>query len=256
MSLITYKWLTATIVAITTLLAGFASLHFIRRYQRILEVGDALADGIFLGAAIFHLFPNALRSLIPHFGVLMAYVAALVLVGCGFLLLYFLECFLIQREKDTASSIHASAWMLASMLAVHAFIAGAALGISNNVADVSIILIAILAHKGFESFALAVGLHRSWRDSFKTKIILFCFAFVTPLGIVLASLVESFFYAQTADLITSFFSSFAAGTFLYIGTLHVGHDHFHAQMDARSRYSKVLATIFGIVIMGVIAIWV
>lgn len=256
MSLTTYKWLTAFIVAIITLLAGFASLHFIRRYQRILEVGDAFADGIFLGAAAFHLFPGALHGLMPHFGFVMTYVVTLLLVGCGFSLLYLLECFVIRREREETTVTHTSTWMLVSMLSVHAFTAGAALGISDTLANVSIILIAILAHKGFESFALAVGLHRSWRDSCKTKIILLCFALVTPLGIVLASMIESFFQTKTADLITSVFSSFAAGTFLYIGTLHVSHDHFHPQMDTRSCYYKVLPTIFGIVIMGVLAIWV
>ncbi|WP_423062844.1 hypothetical protein [Candidiatus Paracoxiella cheracis] len=55
MSLIFYKWLTAGILAVITLSAGLASLHFIRRNQQLLEIGDAFADGIFLGAAVFHL---------------------------------------------------------------------------------------------------------------------------------------------------------------------------------------------------------
>lgn len=256
MSLISYKWLTAAIVVAITLVAGFASLHFIRRYQRLLEIGDAFADGIFLGAGAFHLFPHALQGLVPELGVMLAYTVAIILVIAGFSFLYFLERFLIQREASGAAAAQVSAWTLAAMLSAHAFIAGAALGISNTIASVSIIFIAILAHKVFETFALAVGLHRSWKDNTKTKAILFFFSFVTPLGIVLASIVEQFFQATTADLITSFFSSFAAGTFFYIGTLHVSHDHFHAQMDTRNRYYKVLATISGFIIMAVAAIWV
>jgi len=256
MSLIGYKWLIAALVATITLVAGFASLHFIRRYQRLLEIGDAFADGIFLGAGAFHLFPDALQGLIPELGAMLAYAVAIILVVIGFSFLYFLERFLIRRQHTGAAATQLSAWTLAAILSAHAFIAGAALGISNTIASVSIILIAILAHKVFETFALAVGLHRSWKDNTETKVILFLFAFVTPLGIVLASIVEGFFQATTAELMTSFFSSFAAGTFFYLGTLHVSHDHFHAQTDTRNRYYKVLATISGIIIMAVAAIWV
>lgn len=256
MSIIFYKWLTAGILAVITLCAGFASLHFIRRNQRLLEIGDAFADGIFLGAAVFHLFPNALHGLISQLSVSLAYILAVLLVMAGFSFLYFLERLFVRHDNELTTASHVSAWMLAGMLSAHAFIAGAALGISDTITSVSIIFIAILAHKVFESFALAVGLHRSWRDSPKTKIILLYFALVTPLGILLGSVVETLFQAKTADLITSFFSAFAAGTFLYIGTLHVSHDHFHAQMDTRNRYYKILASLSGIVIMGIIAIWV
>ena len=255
MSLIIYKWLAATLITLITLISGFASLHFIRRYQRFLQIGDALADGIFLGAAAFHLFPNTLEGLSGHFDLLNTYLIALLFVFCGFLLLYLSERLLIYHEPEHKRPVNMSAWMLAGILSIHAFIAGAALGISDTIASVSILFIAILAHKGFESFALALELHRNWHKSYKTKITLFFFAFVTPLGIVLASMIERLFTTQTANLITCLFSSFAAGSFIYIGTLHMGHDHFHPHMDTSSRYYKMLLTIAGMVAMGVIAIW-
>ena len=144
--------------------------------------------------------------------------------------------------------------MLVGILSVHAFIAGVALGISDMMTNVSVLLIAILAHKGFESFALMMGLHRSLKKEKKIKGILWAFTFVTPLGIILAALVQTFFQTQTANLITSLFSGFAAGSFLYIGTLHVGHNHFHPPRAPMKGYEKILTTLIGIATMGIVAI--
>ncbi|WP_100622691.1 ZIP family metal transporter [Candidatus Coxiella mudrowiae] len=259
MLLFAYKGLSALIIAIVTLTAGFASLHFIRRYQHLLSMGDAFADGIFLGAAVFHLFPDAVQRLSNKLSALSSYVLVIVLMGCVFLLLFSLERSIILREKQrqiisAEQMCTASAWMLTGILSAHAFIAGAALGISDSASIVSILLIAILAHKGFESFALMIGLHRGIKKEKKIKVILWAFTFVTLFGIIVAAFIESFLQTQTAAIITSLFSAFAAGSFFYIGTLHGGYEHFHPPRDSLKRYQKVLATSLGIVAMGIVAI--
>lgn len=262
MSLFAYKGLIALITAIVTLTVGFASLHFIRRYQHLLSMGDALADGIFLGAAIFHLFPIAVQGLANEVGVLSFYIVIIVIIlmACGFLLLFSLECSIILREKQRQNTsvkqtCTASAFMLTGILSIHAFITGATLGISDMASTVSILSIAILSHKGFESFALMMGLHRSIRKEMKTKAILWAFTFITPIGIIVAAFIESFFQAQMASVIISLFSAFAAGSFFYIGTLHGGHEHFHPPRGPLKRYQKALATFFGIIAMGIVVIW-
>ncbi|WP_304985471.1 ZIP family metal transporter [Coxiella-like endosymbiont] len=260
MSLFAYKGLIALIISIVTLTAGFASLHFIRHYQHLLSIGDAFADGIFLGAAVFHLFPDAVQGLLNELSALSSCVLVIVLMGCGFLLLFSLERSIILQEKQRQiisfkQMCTASAWMLIGILSVHAFIAGAALGISDSISVVSILLIAILAHKAFESFALMIGLHRGIKKEKKIKVILWAFTLVTPFGIIVAAFIESFLQTQTAAIITSLFSAFAAGSFFYIGTLHAGHEHFHPPRDSLKRYQKVLATSLGIIAMGIVAIW-
>ena len=68
----------------------------------------------------------------------------------------------------------ASGLMLVSTLSVPcAFITGSALGASDTMSNVSILLIAILAHKGFESFALMIGLYRILKKM-KKKLEVFC----------------------------------------------------------------------------------
>ena len=200
MPLIDYKWLAAALIAVTTLVAGFGSLHFIRRYQRFLQIGDAFADGIFLGAAAFHLFPNAVHGLGEYFTLLPALAFSLLTIAGGFFLLFFLERLIIRRETQPGIACTASAWMLIGILSVHAFITGAALGISNTTISVSVLFFAILAHKGFESFALVIGLHRGWKKRYKVKLALFYFAFVTPLGVVLAAFLETLYQTQTVKL--------------------------------------------------------
>lgn len=255
MSLMNYKWVTAGIITIVTFFTGFASLHFIKRYQRLLQIGDTFADGIFLGAAAFHLFPNAIRGLLLRFSALYALLFAFLFAACGFLLLFFLERWLMRREAEHLSTTTAGTWILAGVLSVHALIAGAALGISDTVMSISVLFIAILAHKGFESFALAMSLHRRWQHEIQPKVILFCFSFMTPIGIVLASLIGNSLQNVSADFLTSIFSAFAAGTFFYIGTLHATHNHFDPRVDPTSRYYKLLATFAGIGVMGVLAVW-
>ena len=256
MSLLDYKWITAGVIALLTLLAGFASLHFIKRYQRFLQMGDAFADGIFLGVAAFHLFPDAIHGLASQWTLLPAIVLAFLLCGGGFILLFFLERWIIDHEVAHFSTSTTPAWILAGILSVHAFITGAALGMADTTLGVTVLFLAIIMHKAFESFALAIGLHRRWKHRFQTKVILLCFTFMTPLGIGAASLIAGSLQTATADLLTSIFSAFASGTFLYIGTLHATHNHFDRKIDPTHRYYKFLATFAGIVVMGGLSLWV
>lgn len=262
MSLFTYKWLTAVIIALITLVSGLASLRFIHRYQHFLAIGDSVADGIFLGAATFHLFPNAIKNFPFGFLAPVSYLIAFLLMISGFFLLFFLERTIIHREKKRHHKMtdehicRASAWMLVGILSVHAFIAGAVLGISDTMRTVSILLIAILAHKGFESFALMMGLHRSLEKEAQMSRILAAFTLVTPLGIILtAFFLNSYLHTEVADIIIVLFSAFATGSFLYIGTLHGDHNHFHPPAPTQ-RYKKIMATVGGITAMGIVAIWV
>ncbi|PMB54606.1 ZIP family metal transporter [Coxiella endosymbiont of Rhipicephalus microplus] len=261
MSLFVYKGLITLIIAIVTLTAGFTSLHFIRRYQHLLSIGDAFADGIFLGTAVFHLLPNAVRGLSNKLNTLSSYVLVIVLMGCVSLFLFILEHSIILRKKElhiisTKQICTASTWILIGILSIHAFTAGAALGISNSTKVVSILLIAILAHKGFESFALMIELHRGIKKENKIKVILWAFTFVTPFGIIVTAFIESFLQTQTTPIINSLFSTFAASNFFYIGTLHGGHESFHPQGNFLKLYQKIFSTSLGVVAMGILAIWI
>ncbi len=259
LSLPILKIYVAGVIALITILSGYASLHFIRRHQHLLQLGDAFADGIFLGAAAFHLLPSAYTGFRLHLQPIAALVIILLILIAGFSLLFFIEQVVTQREHTTTQSQRcgASAWMLTGILSTHAFIAGAALGISTTRVSVTILLIAILAHKAFESFALMMGLHRNANAGKTPSFILWMFAFVTPLGILLASWVDIHFQSAMGTSITSIFSTFAAGSFLYIGTLHDnGHEHFHPSRDRKHRHANLLMTSTGFILMGLVGIFI
>ncbi|MFV9990815.1 MAG: ZIP family metal transporter [Coxiella endosymbiont of Dermacentor nuttalli] len=257
-SLFDYKCLIACIIAIVSLTVGFMSLHFVRRYQHLLLMSDAFADGIFLGTAVFHLFPDAIQGLLNKVGTLSSYILVIVFMGFGFLLLFSLERSIIRREKQykitsTNQMCMLSTWMLTGILSIHALIVGAVFGISDTINDISLLSIAILIHKGFESFALMMGLHFSIKSESKIKGTLWAFSFVTPFGIIMAAFIEFFLQTRLAVVITSLFSAFAAGSFFYIGTCHgVVNKHFHSLHDPLKCYQKVLSISFGIIAMAIV----
>lgn len=255
MSLITYKFLAALLILIVTLIAVIYPIKSRRfpAHNPVLELGDAFASGIFLGAALFHMLPdsiNAFSVLLPnsHFPLAESFCAA------GFLLLLFLERLSeFTHHSDHQHPHHVLPYMLAIILVVHSLVEGAALGVNSTFAQTLIIFIAIIAHKGSESFALAVVLNRSHLSLKGVLYTIAIFACMTPLGIALGAYVTEILHSQSGLLITALFNAFAAGTFLYMSTLH--HINHHQQGHEGEGLLEFLFLLIGLVIMAAIAVW-
>lgn len=178
-------------------------------------VGESLASGIFFGAGLLHMLPEAARDFASAG---YSYPFPFLIAGASFLLLLLLEHIsgaLQHRSQHLLSSI---ALLTAAMLSIHSLLEGTAVGVATNLATTIIIFIAIIAHKGAASFALAINLNRS-PLSLVTRILVFSFfAIMTPIGIFGGDWLVT--TSQHSVLLTPIFSSLAAGTFLYIGTLH------------------------------------
>ena len=251
MSLLTLKWLSAIILLIGSLLAGLASLRFITRYQRQLQLGDAVANGIFIGAAAFHLLPDAVEIL-PTRYTLLAVMYALALTAIAFIMLFLIHQQLLHRKPQQSKLINIA--LLSVTLTIHALIAGIALGVADDATFVSIIFVAILAHKGFEVFAFVMGLQRQLNNHKLILLLLVVFCCITPLGIWLGSLGEQVMTPYTNTIVTGVFNALAAGTFFYIGT--AAHQHYGPMPDSYRQYNQMILTIIGVVLMGLIAIWI
>jgi zinc transporter 1/2/3 len=177
-------------------------------------ISESLSAGVFLGASLLHMLGDASHDFYQQS---VHYPLAFLLAGLMFLFLLLLEH--IGREMVQHNSSSNSFAVLATvMLSIHAFLMGAALGLSQSFSVAVIIFFAIIAHKWAESFSLAVQINKS-HFSYRVGVLLFfIFSLMTPAGVVLGASAQTVF-AQY-PLLSPIFSSLAAGTFLYLGTLH------------------------------------
>ncbi|MES2218221.1 MAG: ZIP family metal transporter [Pseudomonadota bacterium] len=250
MSLITYKIVAAVII----LLAGLIGVVYplkVRAFPThnpMLEMGDALASGIFLGAALFHMLPDAIKTFndaLPS----VNYPLAEFFCAGGFLLLLFFE----RISGDHHEHHHAAIpYGVALILIIHSLIEGMVLGIYTTFASAVVIFVAIVAHKSSESFALAIILNRSSLSLRHVFILVSVFLLMTPLGIFFGTALTTHLHSEMAQLVTAAFSAFAAGTFLYMSTLH--HINHHQREHHGEGLMEFFSLVLGLVVMGLVAV--
>lgn len=251
-SLLSYKILAAFIiffVSIVTVIYPLKKKAAIDHAESF-ELGEALASGIFLGAAFFHMLPEAISLFNNVYGQIKFPIPELICVG-GFLLMLFLER--LSLVNSAIPSKHSIPYILALILIIHALSEGAALGIGSSLSETIMIFIAIVAHKGSESFALCVTMLKH-KMPYKHIIgIILFFALMTPAGICFGTAVQQMAFFSNGELAAAILNAFAAGTFLYISTLH--HIHFHKHAHDMQGMLEFACLVVGLATMGVIALW-
>ena len=99
-------------------------------------------------------------------------------------------------------------------------------------------LLAICIHKGAASLSLGISLVKTFPNDFKLcRWLVFIFSLATPLGTAIGMIVSN-----AGDIYSVIFSSFAAGTFLYIGCNEVIVEEFSV---VGNRWLKLLAFLLG-----------
>ncbi len=248
--MLTIKLISLLSVALITVVGGI--YPFIKKissekgYQS--TFGEAFAAGVFLGAGLLHMLPEAAQAFVTqHYDYPIAYLLA----GAVFLLLLLFEHIgtEIYHHQSDASKSFAILAML--MLSTHSLLSGTALGVSSSQATVITLLIAILVHKWAESFSLAVQINKSSLPT-RTGILLFVmFSAMTPCGIIVGN-------AMTVSLshyvlLEPVFSALAAGTFLYMGTLHGLRRA--VMVEKCCDLKGFSAMIIGFVLMAIAGLW-
>jgi zinc transporter ZupT len=178
-------------------------------------VGETLATGVFLGAGLLHMLPDA-NSLFKKMG--YHYPFAFIITGAVFLIFLWFEHLgkeLYHHHNTKHPAFAILAW---GMLSIHSLMLGTALGFSHYNSMMIIIFLAIITHKWAESFAIAVQLNKSSMSMNTSLTFFILFSLMTPLGIYLG-----WFFGHGAETQTVFYPvliAASAGTFLYLGTLH------------------------------------
>ena len=252
MSLITFKILAAILIFIVALLAGLLPMQLGHSHTGSNHITDSITNGIFLGAAVFHMLPDAQAGF--HAIGLNQYPYAILMCFSGFILLQLVK-YLTLYFKQNGDDSKLNGTLVLIVLCVHSIIEGTTLGINTTITNAFIIFIAIMAHKSCDSFALANTLKRYHILPDYNVPIIVLYALMTPFGIAVASVVIDMLSNRTGILVESSLNALAAGTFLYIGTL----DALIQQFKVKSLQQNMLdffVLLAGIGIMGLLAIWI
>lgn len=250
MELTTIKLFFAILILITTITSGWYPFkkRIKTRQCHDYPLGEALASGVFLGAGLVHMLGDSARA---FFSMNYDYPLAFSFAGISFLLLLLLEHIGRELYKNQNGNSQLFAITAVVMLSFHSFLEGAALGLSDNISIVILILIAIIAHKWAASFSLAVHINKSSLKPIIGIIAFAIFTVMTPLGIVTGNFALE--KLGQYPLLTPTFTALAAGTFLYLGTLHGLDKAVMIKQCCNLKYFSFV--ILGFSIMAILAIW-
>lgn len=191
----------------TALLGGALPLWMPSIHDQRLKLFICLGAGLLLGMAFVHMLPEA-AELLPHkFGMWFL---------LGFVLLLVLERFLMVHPCEEGGCHYHTIGVAAFFgLTVHGLIEGFALTSSMFVTDLGfLVLVAILAHKAPQGFALASILRMATKSRFRIWLFLLGVALSGPIGMAAAYFfLEHKPMASTAGVLLAM----SSGTFVYIG---------------------------------------
>ncbi len=220
-----------------------------------LTLGNALAGGVFLGAALVHLLGDAQAHMAAVVDSEVRWVA--MLVGIGFLLVMVPERVVFAGSHAVTGAPPAEQpglypYLLALVLSIHSVIAGIALGLETDKGAFAGVLIAILAHKGSAAFALSAVLRQAGIAAGRVWRTLALFSVMTPAGIATGVLFGAAMENQAAELSEALFDALAAGTFLYVASMEIINEVFSRDENNALKFGVLLA---GFALMAVLSVW-
>lgn len=254
------KIIAAGVVFLTGLAGGLLSWRLQRssRSELLFSLGSALAGGIFLGAGLIHMLPDAVDGF-AQINPKLSYPLAFTLCAFGFVCVLFLEKVLLVRAEgpesmtqDSPPSSEIYPYLLATVLSFHSVLAGLALGAETSLVSSAVIFVAIIAHKGSAGFALGVGLLKGGLERGAIVKMIVAFALATPLGILAGTAIHTLITGRAGIMAEAIFDCLAAGTFLYIAVLDIIQEEF---FDPTARWLKFFLLLLGLGGMALLALW-
>ena len=234
MNTLLFKILVSITVFFTNLL--FVFLPSIFSTTNFISKAESLAGGIFVGAAICHLFPEAIHS----YGISMYPTPALISLT-AILIMWVIDKIAEHSEKtqeieeETISNKNTinklpplQILVLYLTLIFHCFIEGVAFGIVREKKSLWALFFATIGHKPIECMIIAMKLTEKGQIS-KTvySIMMFIFCITLPLTVVIFSFVGK----SLSNSFCGFVTSFSAGAFLFFG--------FHELIELAERTTQL-----------------
>ncbi len=274
---------TCLAVLVASVLGGIVPLATVLNHTR-LQVYLSFSAGTMLGAAFFHMLPEAVR---------VGSAATIPWAAAGLLVLFFLERFFSFHHHEAPgheTDLHASCdhhephdhsghagsgaspaahpsrtggafkWPSAAFgLAVHSLVGGVALA-SAVTADFHEhgalgaagfgVLLATLVHKPADALTISTLMVQGGSARWLVHLINFGFGLMIPAGVALFVMSASGFTPGAASSITAGALSFSAGTFLCIALSDLLPE---LQFHSHDRLKLSLALLAGVGLMGVTA---
>ncbi len=251
MTLFLVKCLFAGSIFFLTLLTGLVPFRLTNRNCLLMKVSSSFASAIFMGAAMLHLLPDAVKQFAKFYtgSYPLAYLICILIA----ILLTVMERNLTLDGHDHSLCTHphvGTGCFLTCLICLHSLIEGAAIGIPNNLTESLAIFVAVFAHKGSESFALGCRLHNFGMDGTLNRRLMLIFSMVTPFGIFLASYVTTLLSNAVGTVFSAVFDAVTAGTFLYLGT-----EHMIEGDKSYSRGYELVSLMLGVGVMAILAVY-
>lgn len=151
-----------------------------------------------------------------------------------------------DKHNFTPTSVM-TPYILLVALSLHGLFEGTALGVMHTLRNTIFLLLAILAHKWAESFALGISFYKSGTEKGTFIKMIVIFALFTPFGIVIGLL-----FAQAGNLIQGILLSISGGTFIYVSASEVIVEEFSV---TKYKYRKYLFYLLGGILVGILKIF-
>jgi zinc transporter ZupT len=220
-----FQWICLICIVLVTLSGGYLPLF---KQQSIKDghgypAGQAFSAGVFLALSLtimlpsaFHLWNKAFPDLDYPMGSVLAIVAFISLLLLEHITLHFQE----SEEQAQGQNSPVIPIIMTLMIAIPSFFLGAAFGVSGSGIAAIMVFVAIMLHKGSAGFALALKMAKSTLSRPKTFLLFGLFAATTPIGIFVGEDVHQLLSGHLMTIVKAVILSMAAGTFLYMSTLH------------------------------------
>lgn len=214
---------------------------------------ESVAAGVFIGAGIVHLFPEAIHC----FGLISTPYPIIITIISYFTML------LIEKSVDenefpghnhneeeddnvelhNTGSISKSTIMFYLVLQFHSFVESFAFGFLKSESSLLALLFALIGHKPVECFVLGLQILNSRTSRTNYIILMTIFAGFSPLTMLLSSL----FARSTGEIFTGIVTSISTGVFFYVGFHELGETLEKCKFsDSKIKLSHVLWFIFGL----------